>query len=406
MIILFLPHNLKLKIRGYPPVKLLINLIVFVIFISIIFSAAIVIVEKVSILDAVYLVWQTASTVGYGVSTPESALGIILTMFLGTIAFGVLGTLIAAIVEVCKYFSDRRRLGMSKNPHEDGYIFFNLPSVEKFLTLVKELREIEPNVGICVVDNQVEELPPVISILNNIHFMNDKALQRNYERMGVRENKAIVIFPSNFSDSDSDGETWAISEHLLKYKKDVKIVAFLLDPENSYMFDKRVKLIWENVSILSVVQELQDAGTAEIIQNLLCNTVGANPQTVIPKRIIGWTWQEFCYACLFVSEELNVLVNPFAIIHANETKTCPPFRQQIQERDTISIIAYPGFNWEEFENALSDWKSKQTLNLQAQIFKKEKKKPKRIFRIVLFWVAIGILTLICIILMGVISVLK
>ena len=122
----------------------------------------------------------------------------------------------------------------------------------------------------------------------------------------------------------------------------------LVDQKNGWMFDKRAIPVLQDLEILAIVQECQDSGTALMIERLLQNTMGANPKSVIPKKIIGQTWQEFQLAMA----NAKLRANPLALIREGVPESCPEPETVIQDGDTVLIAAYDDFDWAEIEGKL------------------------------------------------------
>lgn len=241
-----------------------------------------------------------------------------------------------------------------KNPHKDGYVIFNFPGVTKFQSFVREIRHIEDNVGICVVDGRIEELPPSVSMVPDVHFIKGSILSKDtYHMAGLRENKAVIVFPINPSVSDSDSSTKTIVDLVARFAPDTRIIHVIVDPQNSWLFKNSSSTqIFEGLDVLAVVQECQDKYSAEIVEDILLNTQGVHPKTIQPDLVIGWTWYKFMERAIKVGKEMEVQVNPIAIIKNGQIHTCPTFDTVIEKEDLISIITNIEFKWAEFEKAL------------------------------------------------------
>ena len=356
MIILrFFPLRIRNKIQEHLPIKWLVSLALWLAAILIGFIIVFKCVEKVSWEESVWQIWQTATTVGYGNKPAETSAGRWATMFFGLVSIAFLGTGISAAFDVKAYLRDRRRYGLMDNPVKTGYVIFNFPGPDVFRLFTQEIRSVEKNVGICIVDGRLEELPPTIAMLQNIQFVKGDILSKEtYKRASLTNNKAVIIFPADPKSPDSDGTTKTVVDLVLRFVDDqTRVIYLLVKAENAWMFDNRATGVWQSLETLAVVQECQDPQSANIIQKLLKNTEGANPQTVRPSRIVGWTWQKLLIKSIETAAKMGISVNPFALIHKGETNTCPGFDCEIKEGDLISIITRNGFDWEEFEKKLS-----------------------------------------------------
>lgn len=334
----------------------------FIILFLLIFSIHLVLykwLEGVSWEEAFWQGWQTFTTVGYGDQPARTFEGRVVTMVLSTMGIAVLAGIFSEIFEYRRLMVEKKTLGLMKNPIKDGYVIFNFPEVHQGSIFINELRTVERNVGICIVDNNLEKLPENIAILPNIHFIKGSPLNRDtYERARITDNKAVIIFPNKPSVSNSDGETKTIVDLVTMFVTGIpecktRIVHILADPRNAWMFqDSYSTQVSERFELLAVVQELQDKYSAEIIETLLTNSRGANLRTVTPKEIVGWTWEEFVQRSIAVSRRINLLCNPLALIKDGENNACPSLDDVIEEGDCISVITFSNFKWDKFEKEL------------------------------------------------------
>jgi len=306
--------------------------------------------------ESLWQVWQTVTTVGYGNRPAETLPGRWTVMILGTIALAVFVYLLSLFWEVKAYFQDLRRFGMIENPFTSGYVLIHCPGEKEFESLVREIRVVEPNVGICVIDDRLEELPPGVQIkFKDIHFVKGNALDREvYEKARIDKNKVVIVFPEDKNSSDSDGTTKTIVELLSEFvNEDTRIIHVLVDQEHVWMFkNTKSTSVWQSLEMLAVVQESQDQYSAQVIARVLKNTEGANPQTVKPVRIVGWTWKQLSERAIQTAYDMGISVNLFALIHDRIPVTCPKMDQKIQDGDLISILAFPGFKWDKFEQEM------------------------------------------------------
>ena len=212
--------------------------------------------------------------------------------------------------------------------------------------------------GVCIVDNKIDELPTVIRERKNVHFVKGSLVEKNtYEKANVGNNKVVIIFPGEPFNPDSDAGTKTIVDLVSQFveKSSTRIVHILVKQSNEWMFKGLPSTpVLESLSVLALVQESQDQYSAPIIQKLLANTKGANPQTVVPTSTKGLTWKEFQQSALNASEKLGDYVNVFALVRNGEPATCPAFNTVITDNDLISIIANRGFDWKKFEEAMTE----------------------------------------------------
>lgn len=345
----------KTEMYQHPPVKRLLSLGAWLLVILTLFIASFRLFESMGWQEAVWQVWQTATTVGYGNHPAQTLTGQWATMILGLLSIAFLGAGISTMFEVRAYFKDRKRCGLMKNPIKNGYVIFNFPGVDILHTFIREVRFVEEGVGICIVDENLEELPKSIAALDNIHFIRGEILDHStYERAALTNNKIVVVFPTS-TIPESDGTTKTVVDLVLKFIDNAKtrVVYSLVKPANAWMFDCRATGAPQTLNVLALVQECQDKYSSIALDALLKNTEGPNPETVIPKFTIGLTWQRFVEGCTYSSSKWRILMTPLAIIRKDKAYVCPPLDMVIEEGDSISIIAYEGFSWDFFERQIT-----------------------------------------------------
>ena len=303
--------------------------------------------------EAFWQAWQTFTTVGFGNAPADTTAGRVITMVISTIGIAFLGALFSAAFDYKEYLKDQKRFGYMKNPFDNGYVIFNFPGVTTAENLIDELRQVEKNTGICFVDSRLENLPQSIASLPRVHFIKGDTLDRHtYDQARLEDNKAVLIFPIEPSAPESDAATKTVVDLVLRFtdKHNTRVIYTLVDQANAWMFeDQKAIGILADLEILAMVQEVQDPYSAEIIEKLLLNSKGANPETVTPIKIVGWTWGEFVTTSMKATQASGDKCNPFAIVQKSEPNTCPDLSLIIDKDDLISVIAYPDFDWTKHE---------------------------------------------------------
>ena len=355
MVIIWL-RQLRSKLGRHQPVHRMVRVLLYIAFIGLIFTVLFRITEDVSWEESAWQMWQTATTVGYGNRPATTVMGRVTTVVAGTLGIAFVGVAISGAFDVKNYFKERKRLGMSESKARDGYVVINWPGKQNFHVLAQQLRAVEPGVGICVVDDRLEELPPELTAeYSDLHFVRGSALNRNtWEQASIKDSRAVIVFPLDATSADSDGTTKTIVSLLSGYcGKTTRIMYVLVDSENKWMFKgENATDVWQNLEMLTVVQECHDPFSASIMARMLTNTEGANPATVRPEKVVGWTWGEFCDGLRAAARESNVRIAPLALIHDGVGETCPDWDQRIEENDLLSLLVYPGFEWADFEKSI------------------------------------------------------
>ncbi|MDW7694760.1 potassium channel family protein [Flammeovirgaceae bacterium SG7u.111] len=355
--ILHLFREFSQKIKEQEPLSWLVKVTVWFLSLFIVYILGFFLVEDVSFEEAFWQGWQTFTTVGYGNRPAETSIGRWLTIVLCTLGIAILGALFSAAFDYRQHLINKKRLGLMINPFKDGYVIFNFPGEYQLINFIKELRSVENDVGICIVDSRLEELPQSISVLPKIHFVRGNTLSKEtYERAEICDNKSVIIFPTVANVPDSDGATKTIIDLVSRFigEGNTRILHLLVDPSNSWMFDNvKSTQIMESFELLALVQECQDIYSAEIVEKLLLNSKGANPKTCKPNKIVGMTWGGFLKKSIEFSESTGTNCNPFALIRGGQPDTCPKLSEIIQKDDFISIIAHHNFDWAAFENEVT-----------------------------------------------------
>lgn len=315
--------------------------------------------ENISWNEALWQTWQTATTVGYGNKPPETVFGRIATAIFGTLNIFMLGVLFGKASEFRQEQRDRRRYGYMENKKPNSYVIINFPDEYRLITFIKEVRAVDPNSHFCIIDNNITEIPPSIEVFGDIHFIRGSLLKKEtFKQANIDKSKVIVVFPSDFNDPDSDGKTITVInllENLVTPK--TTIMHVLIDPDNAWLFEhSRSIQVLEQLEILALVQECSDPYSSAIIEHILRNTKD-NTKTVIPKKIIGWTWSDFTKKVAdFNNGNPDQNINPIGIIRKTD-KTIEIFANPsnsliIKKDDLINVIASNQLDWSEYEKNL------------------------------------------------------
>ncbi len=222
--------------------------------------------------------------------------------------------------------------------------------------LITELRCVDPNVPVCVVDDRLEELPSRVARLPGVFFVKGSILsEETYARAGVASCRQIMIFPHEPDHAASDATTESVVRIVQRLAPpQTPVVYLLVDPNNAKLFaGVKSAAVYLDFAIYAALQELRNRGSAEIFTELMSNSSGANPTTFSPAKVLGWTWGQFGRIALEVSQELRVPMNPLALIRGGKSDPCPDGDMVIQQGDSLSLIVRHGFDYAAFEQAMS-----------------------------------------------------
>lgn len=311
--------------------------------------------EKAGFWGSVYNSLQTVSTVGYGDNPATTSIGKVVTAVFGFILG--LGLFANTLDKFIAYRSTQRTLkeeGFMPNPDENGYIILNFPGERNALTYIENIRYIEPKIPICIVDEGIESLPK--SITNHkIDFVRGSLLRKEtYINAKLDRAKAVIVFPES-ENPDCDGMTKSIVDLVTRFvdTSRTRVLYLLINYENRWLFDNiPATAILEDNEIHLMVQECQDPKSAEVIQTLIRNTEGAIQKSVVPERIIGWTWSQFKIKSQEVAEKKGIEVATLALISGGDVNLLPSVDTRINKGDYINLVVKSGFDWNRFEDML------------------------------------------------------
>lgn len=355
MLVLFLPRRLRDQIRGQPPLARLLNFGSVTLLLGIVFVGLFMIFEQTGPFDAIWQAWQTMTTVGYGDGPAKSVGGRLAVMLISVAGIAMLGATFNAYFEYRSDKQAKRRSGLLSNPFRDGYIIIQFPGEQRLLSLISEVRCLngEREVPFCLIDRHIEELPSRIAGLGNIHFIRDSPVKRSvYDAARLRDQRTVVVFPPQNATDDADATTASIVSQVERYlggqakTGHIEVIYALVDESNRELFEGlSARSVLKSLDVLAIVQEAQDPLSSKVITELLSNSHGPNPVTVIPSTIVGWQWRELYELCPVVSADLDLNVMPLALIRDQDPMVSPPQNTVIARGDLITIVSGDNVDW-------------------------------------------------------------
>lgn len=306
--------------------------------------------------ESLWQTWQTFTTVGYGNRPAESWLGRLNSMVFSTLGIAVMGTLFAAAFDMKIYFSNLKRYGQMSNPFKNGYVVVHYPGADNFATFVNEIRSIEPNVGICLLDPNLEELPPRLTHFNRLHLVRASCTDRaSFEKAGLRHNKTVLVFSPRIGQSGADAMTKTVVSLISQFLEDseTRLIHMLEDTQNDWMFkqERSVQII-EDLNILAAVQECSDPFSSQMVESMLRNTEGPSIKTVPASKFAHWSWHQFCQSLLTYGEKTGRCVTPLGLIRDNHALASPTPSESIQPSDFCALIFANDLDWPNVESQL------------------------------------------------------
>lgn len=353
------PKWIQRAVRSQVALRLCVNMLEAALLVCAVFVGGIMLFMGHTLTDASWLAWQTALTIGYGTNLPENPPGKWFVMLAGTFAVFSATAIFGAVITYMGERQARWKGGLMNNPHKDGYIFFGYPGETNLREMIKQIRVTQPDVSVCVVDNKISELPVSVREMPHIHFvLGDLLRETTFQRAGIHEARGVAILPIDRNDPNSDAATASavrlIAKFIAKKGGSAKLIHMLVDPDNEALFEGlSSQMVTKAAPELLVAQELQGAGTARVIQDLLRNDDNEDPQTYTPTLTAGMSWGELVTKALDLYRSGAITFTPLSLVREDRTYFHPPWDETLRESDLICVVGANDFSWEAAEEALT-----------------------------------------------------
>lgn len=339
--------KVKTTIENHKPLKTAIHTGLFIVVLFAIYTAGYVFIEKTSTVEGIWQSWQTFTTVGYGNRPAESEIGRYFSIIFGTIGIAVMAVFIAVCSDLRQYFKERRRLGFMENGFVNGYVILNYPGDLVAMRVIEQIQAEESGVPVCFVDPVLEQLPPSIESMNNIHFMKGSLTERHtYEKSNIANNKAVIVFPSDPSSPDADLHTKSIVTLVDKFtgNEKVSVLYILTNQKNRWMFPKTATPILDNLWIMALAQECNDQGSSTIIEKLINNTDNESINSLTVRSKSPTVWKH-------IRDQINSKgVNVVGLRKLDKTSLVPSEDTIIEENDIIYVASANNVNLDNLHN--------------------------------------------------------
>jgi len=235
--------------------------------------------EGLSLGDATWLTFTTATTVGYGdisASTTQGRFGTVFLIYLGGIF--ILAKVVGDYFDYRLAVRDKKTKGHWSWDMHNHIVILNSPtySGERYLQrLIKQFRVSSnyKDTAIYLLTRQFPQgLPDFITQLDNVvHYSGDPSNPQDLEAVCVADASEIIVLAKDENDESSDGRTFDILHRLEDLKVDATVLAECVDDANR----KRLETAGANIVIRPIraypemiVRAFDAPGSERIIENM------------------------------------------------------------------------------------------------------------------------------------------
>ncbi len=344
------------RLKTQPLQAMLYELLTILFLISILHSVLYKYLENSNWNEAWWQTFQGITTIGYGNSPPESFLGRLNAALLITPGLALLGNIISVVFEIKADKAEKKRLGMLPNPYTDSFIVVNFPGVNELDALFRQWKNQDPDIGIFIIDEVIEELPPILlAKYDNISFGRGNILRDDiFEQAKVSENRHVIIYPKDPHSESSDVITKGIVDKIKRKCSDsVKVIFVLVDEDSEEMFENVLATdIPQSLESLAIASETSDEYVADAITRLLKNTEGAFLQTVSMDKFEGWLWEDFEKAFISVKYKHRLLLDIHTLVQDGKVQYLPTYDTRMGGGDLLHIVVFKRLDWGELSDRI------------------------------------------------------
>lgn len=273
--------------------------------------------------DAIWWSLVTMTTVGYGDYFPVSFGGRYL-VGVPAMIFGisVLGYLLSTVAAFLIEARSKELRGMANTRLSGHILVVHHQSVDRFLTLLKELRSDRKTraATVVLIDDDLDELPPELR-LDGVKFVHgDPTHEDVLERASFREASHAILLSKDPKDSRSDDHNLAVVLTLEQLHPELQTVAECVDPGRVGLLKRAgcdsVVCLAELTSAL-LVSEVLDPGVQAVLHDLTSNDGGHQIYVVPIEKLSAWRYaevqavlSEMGFLALGLKRDGRVLLNP------------------------------------------------------------------------------------------------
>lgn len=212
-------HFLLKKITLYLNKKIYLNNIficLIFLFISILFGLYMFKFENLTMIDTIYYLITTATSVGYGDISPKQNIGKIFAAIYMILSIGTLSIIIGVIIEKLITIIENKKKGKLKMQKESNLIIIGYPNEDKIKKIVTEICNVKKE-KIIVITNKIDIIPTWFTELNITFIKGHSSNKDTLDRANITNTKAILILTEeNTEQSDDSAITTALFVKNLK----------------------------------------------------------------------------------------------------------------------------------------------------------------------------------------------
>ncbi len=248
--------------------------------------------------DALWWALVTMATVGYGDMFPVTPGGRYL-VGVPAMVFGIgfLGYLISEIAGTILETRSRRLKGMIDITVKNHILIVNYNQIDKMLKLVRELKAdpLTQDRAICLVDDTLDELPAELHTRGVLFLKGDPTRQEILRRANIAEASHAIVLAKDPADIHSDDRNLATTLVIESLNPRIFSVVEAVSAEKIEqlrMAGADSVICASELATGLIIQELQDPGVQNVIQDLVSDISGHQIYFVPIKKMSRWEYGE------------------------------------------------------------------------------------------------------------------
>jgi voltage-gated potassium channel len=263
---------IKIKLFSEKSRDIIYSLSLFFIF-SLFFGSFMLLKENLSIIDTLYFLITTATTVGYGDISPKSDIGKIISIFYMIFSISILGIFLSAIAESIIESINKKKKGLKKMRKNIKLIIIGYPSEDKVKEIVDELKKEDSfkKANIVLISNNIKEKPIwfekyslefIYGLGSNVEILN---------KANIKTAEIVLVLANDPKKIESDDFTSSAVAVVHKINPNVRIISEKVRKDNILFEAIGCDTITRVSSPELLAQEILDPGAVEFNQAIFSN---------------------------------------------------------------------------------------------------------------------------------------